>query len=124
MGITTVRVRVANLQYPSRFFEDDFIVDTGAVLSFAPADRLAAIGITPSRQERFRLVDGSIVPRSVGDAFFEVEGKRAPASVVFGEPGDAMLLGAVTREMLAFAVDPVSRRLQSVTMLAISARPV
>lgn len=45
MGITTARVRIENLTDASRGFDDDFIVDTGAVLSFAPADRLAAIGV-------------------------------------------------------------------------------
>src|SRR4029450_2833460 len=47
MGMFTVRVRVANPSAPDRFFDDDFWVDTGALYSFMPEDRLAAIGLAP-----------------------------------------------------------------------------
>ncbi len=122
MGITSARVRITNLTDPARFFEDDFIVDTGAVLSFAPASKLAAIGVVPTRQEQFRLADGSIVTRPVGDVFFDVAGKRGAAPVIFAPPADATLLGAVTLEALALGVDPASQTLHPVTLLAVGAR--
>lgn len=122
MGIAVVRVRLTNLADAARWFDDDFVVDTGAVVSFAPADKLRAIGIAPSRREPFLLADGSTVTRDLGDVFFEVAGKRGAAPVVFGGPDDAVLLGAVTLEALALGVDPVSRQLRPVTLLAVGVR--
>ncbi|MEK6606371.1 MAG: aspartyl protease [Myxococcota bacterium] len=123
MGITMATARLSNLQDPARLFEQEFVVDTGAVSSFAPADKLAAIGVTATRTKKFRLADGSIVRRGVGDVFFEIAGERASAAVVFGESADEALLGAVTLESLGLAVDPVSRRLFPVVLLAVGARP-
>ncbi|MBI4703486.1 MAG: Retroviral aspartyl protease [Deltaproteobacteria bacterium] len=122
MGIATARVRISNLADPARSFEDEFIVDTGAVVSFAPTAKLESIGVAPTRSERLRLADGSIVTRPVGDVFFEIEGKRTAAPVIFADPSDATLLGAVTLEALALGVDPVSRKLHPVTLLAVGVR--
>ena len=47
MGMFQVRVSVANPSERSRFFEEDFWVDTGALYSFIPEDRLKEIGIQP-----------------------------------------------------------------------------
>ena len=121
VGITSKRVTVSNLADPSQSFADDFVVDTGALFSFAPKDRLLAIGVRPTRTERLRLADGTIVARAVGDAFFEVAGKRAAAPIIFAEPGDATLLGAVSLEALALGVNPVSQQLEPVVLLAVGA---
>jgi len=50
-------------------------------------------------------MDGS--PRRVTS----VAGKRAGDEVVFGEPGDLILLGSRTLEGLNFRVEPVTKRL-------------
>ena len=115
-------MRVSNLGDPAKSFEDDFIVDTGAVISFAPAAKLHAIGVLPTRKKQFRLADGSVVTREVGDVFFEVQGERGAAPVIFAAGADATLLGAVTLEALALAVDPASQKLHPVTLLAVGAR--
>ena len=49
MGMFQVRVRVANPSERSRFFDEDFWVDTGALYSFIPERRLNEIGIRPLR---------------------------------------------------------------------------
>ena len=43
-GMFKVRVRVTNPSDASGFFEDEFWVDTGALYSFVPEDRLEGIG--------------------------------------------------------------------------------
>ena len=47
MGMFQVKVTVANPLAPERSFQDPFWVDTGALYSFAPEDRLHTIGIVP-----------------------------------------------------------------------------
>ena len=87
------------------------LVDTGAELSWFPAQLLESLGIERYAQWRFRQADGTVLARWTGLAFVHVEGKRASDDVVFGEPGDLVLLGARTLEGLNFRIDPVTRQL-------------
>jgi predicted aspartyl protease len=45
MGMFQVKVKVANPEAPRTFFEEKFLVDTGALYSYVPEDRLHAIGL-------------------------------------------------------------------------------
>jgi len=47
MGMFRVNVRVTNPRDASLFFEERFWVDTGALYTFVPEDRLEQIGIAP-----------------------------------------------------------------------------
>jgi clan AA aspartic protease len=87
------------------------LVDTGAELSWIPADILDALGVERYTQWRFRQADGTILERWVGPAFVHVAGKRTTDDVVFGEPGDLVLLGSRTLEGLNVRVEPVTKRL-------------
>ena len=58
MGMFQVRVRVSNPGERSRFFEESFWVDTGALYSFIPEGRLNEIGIGPLRTRELILADG------------------------------------------------------------------
>ena len=87
------------------------LVDTGAELSWIPADALEALGIERYAQLRFRQASGSIVERWVGPAFIYAAGKRTTDDVVFGEPGDLVLLGARSLEGLNVRVEPATRQL-------------
>ena len=50
--------------------------------------------------------------RAVGRAaFLHVAGNRTTDDVIFGEPGDLVLLGSRTLEGLNFRVEPVTRQL-------------
>jgi predicted aspartyl protease len=87
------------------------LVDTGAELSWVPAEILTSLGIERHGKWRFRQADGSILERWVGGAFVHVAGKKTTDDVVFGEPGDLVLLGSRTLEGLNFRVEPVSKQL-------------
>jgi hypothetical protein len=56
------------------------------------------------------LADGRRAQRDVGDAVVATNGDSVPCRVVFGEPGDAILLGLTVLAQLGLAVDPVQRR--------------
>ena len=87
------------------------LVDTGAELSWFPAAELEALGIERRKIWRFRQADGTVLARSTGPASIYVDGTWTIDEVVFGEPGDLVLLGARTLEGLNVRVEPVSTRL-------------
>ena len=87
------------------------LVDTGAELSWVPADVLEGLGIERYDTWRFRQADGTILERWTGPAFIYVAGKRTTDDVVFGEPGDLVVLGSRTLEGLNFRIEPVTKRL-------------
>ena len=87
------------------------LVDTGAELSWVPAEILESLGVERNQQWRFRQADGTILERRTGSVLVCVAGKRAADEVVFGEPGDLVLLGSRTLEGLNFRVEPVTKQL-------------
>jgi predicted aspartyl protease len=117
VGLTVLSLDVANAASPERREAVDFLVDSGAVYSFVPRDVLARLGIEPHSRQRFRLADGSTIERDRGDALFFYKNQRGAAPVIFGEHGDAILLGAVTLESLGFVLDAVRRDLLPLPMV-------
>ena len=112
MGTFRISVEVENLARPGeRRVVQSVLVATGSELSVFPASTLESLGIERHERRQFRLIDGTIVERSVGAAFVHVAGKRATDDVVFGEPGDLARLGARSLEGLNLLVDLVNRRL-------------
>jgi predicted aspartyl protease len=87
------------------------LVDTGAELSWVPAEVLESLGIERDNKWHFRQANGSILERWAGGARIYVAGKRTNDDIVFGEPGDLVLLGSRTLEGLNFRVEPVTKQL-------------
>jgi len=116
MGMFQVKVRVSNPADPARFFEDLFRVDTGALYSFIPEDRLESIGISSFGERALALADGRTDRRRIGMASFEVEGhgERVPCYVIFAPKGSLQLVGATTLEGLGVTVDPVEPKLKPI----------
>ncbi len=85
--------------------------DTGATLTVLPKALLVAIGVMPEGQREFMLADGRKMSRAVGEARVRINGDAVVTRVVFGESGDASLLGVTALEELGLMVDPVARRL-------------
>ena len=112
MGTFRVDVEIENPARPGeRRTLRSVLVDTGAELSWIPAELLESLGIERYTTWRFRQADGTILERRTGAAFIHVAGKRTSDDVVFGEPGDLVLLGSRTLEGLNFRIEPVTRRL-------------
>lgn len=117
MGMFQVRVTVTNPQHSDHSFRERFWVDTGALYSFVPEDRLKAIGIEPKFARDFVFADGKTDRRLVGEAPFTIEGSDETITclVVFGPPGSLFLLGATALENFGVQADPVSQRLRPIT---------
>jgi predicted aspartyl protease len=112
MGTFRIEIEIENPARPGkRRALPSVLVDTGAELSWIPADVLESLGIERRSQWRFRQADGTVLERWTGPAFVYAEGKTATDDVVFGEPGDLVLLGARSLEGLNLRIDPVSKRL-------------
>jgi clan AA aspartic protease len=112
MGTFRVEVEIENPARPGeRRTLTSVLVDTGAELSWVPAEVLDSLGIQPYKTWRFRQADGTILERRIGGAIIHVAGNRTNDDVVFGEPGDLVLLGAHTLKGLNFRIEPVTKRL-------------
>jgi predicted aspartyl protease len=112
MGSFRVDVELENPARPGqRRTVRSVLVDTGAELSWVPADVLESLGVERNNQWRFRQADGTVLERWTGIVIVSVAGRRTGDDVVFGEPGDLMLLGSRTLEGLNFRVEPVTKRL-------------
>jgi predicted aspartyl protease len=112
MGTFRVDVEIENPARPGeRRTLTSVLVDTGAELSWVTAEVLESLGIERYKKLRFRQANGTILERWVGGAYIHVAGSRTNDDVVFGEPGDLVLLGARTLEGLNFRVEPVTRQL-------------
>jgi predicted aspartyl protease len=112
MGSFRVDIEVENPARPGeRRTLRSVLVDTGAELSWVPAEVLESLGIERDNKWHFRQANGTILERWAGGARIYVAGKRTSDDIVFGEPGDLVLLGSRTLEGLNFRVEPVTKQL-------------
>ena len=63
------------------------------------------------------MADGSKISRKKGIALFRYGQRTGGADVIFGEPGDGQLLGALTLEALGLMLDPLRRELKPLPMV-------
>ena len=112
MGAFRVDIDIENPARPGeRRTLRSVLVDTGAELSWVPAEVLEYLGIERHNKWHFRRADGTILDRWAGGAIIYVAGKRTNDDVVFGQPGDLTLLGSRTLEGLNFRIEPVTKQL-------------
>ncbi|HTL04606.1 MAG TPA: hypothetical protein VL241_02585 [Gemmatimonadales bacterium] len=114
MGLLRTDVELENPVRPGeRRRLRQVLVDTGAELSWAPADILESLGIARVKLVRFHQADGSVLERWVGFAILYAADTLTIDEVVFGEPSDLVLLGARSLEGMNLRIDLVARRLVS-----------
>ena len=106
MGIFRTTVGVASLSDPHRRVDvAHMMVDTGSEYTWITEERLAQLGVSPVRIDRFETADGRILERHIGFAMLHAAGRSAPSVVVFAQPGDMVLLGAHGLEGLNLRID-------------------
>lgn len=123
MGLTHVAVEIANPARPARRARLKMLVDSGAAYSVVDRATLQKIGVRPSGTRTFILADGTEIVRRIGAALFRFRGEEGASTVIFGEPGDANLLGVVTLEELGLILDPLRRELRAMPMSLMPVRP-
>jgi clan AA aspartic protease len=87
------------------------LVDTGAELTMVPRAVLESLGIRPEKTLRLRTADGRVAQRDIGYAIVRAADVATIDEVVFGEPGDLVLLGARSLEGMNLRVDTREKRL-------------
>lgn len=111
-GTVRVDIEIENPVNPgARRVVSNGLVGTGAALTWLPEDVLESLGIERYTQWHFRRPNGTRFERWVGSAFVYVNGRRTADDVVFGEPGDPVLLGTRSLRGFNLRVEPASKRL-------------
>jgi predicted aspartyl protease len=88
------------------------LVDTGSEYTWVPGEVLESLNIKREKKDlAFLMANGTQVTRSVGFAIVRVGDAFTVDEVVFGEPGDQILLGARSLEGLNLAVHPSKKKL-------------
>lgn len=124
VGITFTRVKISNpVLSNAHRLELEFLVDTGAIYSVAPADVLERLGIPRRMRREFTLADGSHRTYDVGEAFFELGRAGGTSKVVFAPEGVTPLLGALALESMGLMVNPVTRELLPMRLFLAGAAP-
>ncbi len=112
MGLTHVQVTVRNPADPARSWEGTFLVDTGAIDSLVPRDRLKQIGLRRRGHRTYELADGRETVMDIAVAELEFMGEVVGATIVVGEDDTEPLLGVTALESLGIEVDPTNQRLR------------
>lgn len=124
MGITFAKAKLSNPRKPRiGAIELEFLIDTGAIYSVAPAGVLKRLGIGRLEREEFTLADGTKRTYSIGEGFFELGRKAGTSKIVFGPKGATPLLGAFTLESLGLMLNPVTRELIPMRLILAAGRP-
>ena len=116
MGMFQVKVRVANPEDPERSFEELFWVDTGALYSFVPEDRLQSIGLKSLRSRELILPDGRRDRRLLGEALMTISelDETLTCPIIFAPSNSLYLLGATAMENFGVEADPTAQKLKPV----------
>ena len=111
MGETFAQITVRKQPAAKKKARVRCVVDTGADFTVLPRAVLEGLGVKPHRRESFEMANGSTIERDVGRVFVEFQERAEFTPAVFGESGDASLLGVLTLEELGLGVDPLRREI-------------
>ena len=114
-----VQIRVSNPTERSRFFEENFWVDTGALYSLVPEGRLKVIGISPLRARELILTDGRRDRRFLGEAVLTIPqlDESLTCPVIFAPADSLYLLGATALENFGVQADPTTQQPRPIVAL-------
>lgn len=105
MGLTHVVVKIGNLG-SNNLYEEEFLVDTGAMDSMAPASKLRRVGIQPVGKREYELASGVIQEYEFGHAELRWLGEITVTDIIFGPENCEPILGVIALEGAGYIVDP------------------
>ena len=112
MGLTHIQVSLKRLGSSKRSFTSDFLVDTGAIDSMAPATKLRSIGIQPIGEKAYELADGTKQTYEYGLVAIEFMNEMTAGRVIFGPDDVEPILGVTALESAGLSVDPAGQTLR------------
>ena len=92
-------------------------MDTGSTYTAVPREMLQSLEVTVERSLHSETADGRILPVDVGRTTIRLEGLEFSTPVIFAEAGEPSLLGVVSLQEAALAVDPLAGRLIPANLL-------
>lgn len=112
MGLMRVTVALTAMPGARKKYQADFLVDTGATDSMAPASRLKAIGVKPLGKTTYELADGTPKELEFGTAVIEFMGDITAGRVIFGPEGSEPILGVTALESTGIVLNPKTHTLK------------
>lgn len=112
MGLIHVTVKVTALGSSNGRYESDFLVDTEATDSLAPAVELKNIGVQPVSTMVYELADGTKQTYQFGLVQIEFMGEITAGRIIFGPDSAEPILGVTALESVGITVDPANRTLK------------
>src|SRR2546422_5866034 len=111
MGLMRVTTTLRGQQKGKKYVAE-FLVDTGATDSLAPAKELKKAGIKPRGRMTYELANGQTVQYDFGLAEIEFMGEITSGRVIFGPDDAEPILGVTAVESVGILVDPTTRTLK------------
>ncbi len=111
MGLTRVPVKLARMG-SKHTYNANFLVDTGAMDSMAPASELRKIGIEPIGKRLYEFANGEVREYEHGLAQVSFMNETTWTDIIFGPDDTEPIIGVITLEIAGFVVDPKNERLR------------
>ena len=118
MGLTRVEIKIGRLG-SNNLYDAEFLVDTGAYDSMAPASELTRVGIEPAGKRLYELANGELQEYEHGLAEIRFMGEVIGTDVIFGPENSEPILGVLALEAAGYIVDPKNQ-----TIRKLRARPL
>jgi len=112
MGLIHVTVALKNMSSQNGKYEADFLVDTGATDSLAPASELRKIGLEPAGKTTYEWANAEVEEYSFGLVQISFMGEVTAGRVIFGPDEAEPILGVTALESVGITIDPVTRTLK------------
>jgi len=112
MGFVRVTVAIKGLRAGNGTYAAEFLVDTGATDSLAPASALRRIGMEPVGTTSYELANGTVERYPFGLAQIDFMGETTAGRVIFGPDDAEPLLGVTALESVGITIDPANRTLK------------
>jgi clan AA aspartic protease len=109
LSYVTVSLKAAGRK---KSYQANFLVDTGATDTLAPASALRKVGILPIGKTAYELADGSLQDYEFGLAEISFMGEITAGRVIFGPDSVEPLLGVTALESVGITIDPANRTLK------------
>ena len=112
MGATYVTVTIRNPANPEKSWDGLFLVDSGAIDSLVPKDRLEAIGLKPKSQRIYELANGTEIKMDITTGDIEFMGEIVGGTIICAEPDTEPILGVTALESVGIEIDPRNQKLK------------
>ena len=114
MGLIHVLTRIKANEITEKFYEADFLVDTGATDSMAPSCELNKAGIKKRGKMAYELSNGDGVEYNFGIAEIEFMGELTSGRIIFGPDNAEPILGVTALESVGILVDTANLKLKRI----------